>query len=251
VTHLASQLGLIAPAWPGEAHGTKSLYRYQAAVRAYLAVTPYGTAAEQLVTTTTLQAAEVMSDPADLINRAVEALQVASMDLPAFSTLDRLVNRLRAEVHERMYLRVAERITAEQMAVLDGLLIKPATSTTTPFNRLKQTPGPATPATISLWVDRLTNSKDLRKLRAILPDPVARAHFLSDAGDLESAQIRVRQAEKRSNDGLLTDLEAAVQTMKNAPWTAVQELKGDVDVLKKIDDAEKLLQSLRQALTSI
>ena len=24
---------------------------------------------------------------------------------------------------------------------------------------------------------RITNSKDLRKLRAILPDPVARAHF--------------------------------------------------------------------------
>jgi ParB family transcriptional regulator, chromosome partitioning protein len=97
---------------------------------------------------------------------------------------------------------------------------------------------------------RITNSKDLRKLRAILPDPVARAHFLSDSGDLESAQIRVRQAEKRSNDGLLTDLDAAVQTMKNVPWTALQELKGDVDVLKKLDDAEKLLQSLRKALTS-
>jgi ParB family chromosome partitioning protein len=98
---------------------------------------------------------------------------------------------------------------------------------------------------------RITNSKDLRKLRAILPDPVARAHFLSDSGDLESAQIRVRQAEKRSNEGLFTDLEAAVQTMKNVPWTALQELKGDVNVLKKLDDAEKLLQSLRKALTSI
>src|ERR1700731_4439148 len=31
---------------------------------------------------------------------------------------------------------------------------------------------------------RITNSKDLRKLRAILPDPVARAHFLGDSGDL-------------------------------------------------------------------
>jgi ParB family transcriptional regulator, chromosome partitioning protein len=39
--------------------------------------------------------------------------------------------------------------------------------------------------------------------------------------------------------------------MKNVPWNALQELKGDVDVLKKIDDAEKLLQSLRKALTSV
>jgi uncharacterized protein DUF4158 len=155
VTHLASQLGLVPPSWPGEAHRTKSLYRYQAAVRAYLSVTPYGNAAEKLVATTTLQAAEVMSDPADLINRAVETLQTASIDLPAFSTLDRLVNRLRIEVHERIYIRVVVRMTAEQMAVLDVLLIKLTNSTTTPFNRLKQTPGPATPATIRLWVDRL------------------------------------------------------------------------------------------------
>jgi hypothetical protein len=57
---------------------------------------------------------------------------------------------------------------------------------------------------------RITNSKDLRKLRAILPDPVARAHFLSEEGDLESAQLRLRVIEKKANDGLLTDLESAV-----------------------------------------
>src|SRR3984957_13791518 len=46
---------------------------------------------------------------------------------------------------------------------------------------------------------RITNSKDLRKLRTILPDPVARAYFLSDSGDLESAQLRIRP-EQRSDD---------------------------------------------------
>jgi ParB family transcriptional regulator, chromosome partitioning protein len=96
---------------------------------------------------------------------------------------------------------------------------------------------------------RITNSKDLRKLRSILPDPVAKAEFLSDAGDLESAQIRIRPAEKK-NGGLLMDLDAAVETMRSVPWTALQEMKGDPDVLKKLEDAEKLLRSLRQALTS-
>jgi hypothetical protein len=88
-----------------------------------------------LVSRTTLAAAEVMSDTADLINRTVETLQIASINLPAFSTLDRLVNRLRAEVHERMYLTVSQRVTAQQMAVLETLLVKPANSPTTPFNR--------------------------------------------------------------------------------------------------------------------
>jgi ParB family transcriptional regulator, chromosome partitioning protein len=96
---------------------------------------------------------------------------------------------------------------------------------------------------------RITNSKDLRKLRTILPDPVARAHFLSDTGDLESAQLRIRPAEKKGNDKLLTDLESAVEAMKNVPWTVLQELKGDSDILKKLDDAENLLKSLRNALS--
>jgi ParB family chromosome partitioning protein len=97
---------------------------------------------------------------------------------------------------------------------------------------------------------RITNSKDLRKLRTILPDPVARAHFLSDEGDLESAQLRLRPAEKKDNDGLLTNLETAVEAMKSVPWTTLQEMKGDPGLLQKIGDAEELLKSLRKVLTS-
>lgn len=95
---------------------------------------------------------------------------------------------------------------------------------------------------------RITNSKDLRKLRTILPDPVARAHFLSADGDLDSAQLRLRPVEKKPNEDLLTELDAAVEAMKNVPWTALQELKGNAIALKKIDDAEQLLRSLRKAL---
>jgi ParB family chromosome partitioning protein len=80
---------------------------------------------------------------------------------------------------------------------------------------------------------RITNSKDLRKLRAILPDPVAREHFLSDEGDLESAMLRLAPA-----------------AMKRVPWTALEELKGDPDILKKIDDVEALLKSLRKSISS-
>jgi ParB family chromosome partitioning protein len=95
---------------------------------------------------------------------------------------------------------------------------------------------------------RITNSKDLRKLRAILPDPVARAHFLSDAGDLESAQLRIRPVERKHRP--LNELEAAVEAMKSVPWTTLQELKGDSVVLKKLEEAEDLLKSLRKALSS-
>jgi ParB family chromosome partitioning protein len=96
---------------------------------------------------------------------------------------------------------------------------------------------------------RITNSKDLRKLRTILPDPVARSQFLSDAGDLESAMLRLGPAPKPVKGGLSGDLDAAVDAMKKVPFSALQELKGDVDILKKIDEAQALLQSLRGALS--
>ena len=65
--HLAQQLGLTASVSPAVTHKTKSLYRYQAAVRSYLSVTHYDDVAEGLVTKTILETAETMSDPADLI----------------------------------------------------------------------------------------------------------------------------------------------------------------------------------------
>lgn len=96
---------------------------------------------------------------------------------------------------------------------------------------------------------RITNSKDLRKLRAILPDPVARAQFLNDAGDLDSAMLRLGPAPKPTRVGLSGDLDAAVEAMKKVPFSTLQELKGDAEILKKIEEAEALLRSLRGALS--
>jgi hypothetical protein len=36
--------------------------------------------------------------------------------------------------------------------------------------------------------------------------------------------------------------------MQNVSWTALRGLKGNATALKKIDDAEQLLKSLREAL---
>jgi hypothetical protein len=63
--YLASQMDLaVPPIPPDEPRQTKTLYRYQAAVRTHLSVTTFAEAGEQLVTCTTLEAAETMSDPA-------------------------------------------------------------------------------------------------------------------------------------------------------------------------------------------
>lgn len=244
VTHLAKQLGLMVP--PPlllEDSGKKTLYRYRAAVRAHLGVAPYPDAGEVLVTNTVLEAAETMSDPADLINRAIEALCGAMIDLPAFSTLDRLVNHLRGRVHERMYERVTARLSAETVAALDALLTVPPDSATTPFNRLKQTPGPARFETIALWTERLawlTGLLDPDQLLEGISHTKLR-QFAAEAAALEAGELLdmsqrgkrhtlllslIRQARTRCRDELIEMLIRRVRRTQAAArerLTALQD----------------------------
>jgi TnpA family transposase len=262
VTYMASQLGLTTPIRFDQVDTTKSFYRFRMAVRKHLSVAAYGDAAEELVTKTTLETAETMSDPADLINRAVEALQAASIDLPAFSTLDRLVNRLRAEVHAQIYNRVAVRVTAEHAAVLDALLVRPTNSTTTDFNRLKQTPGPATPTTILLWIERLAWLTGL-----LDPDPLLEgiAHtklrqFAAEAAALDVGDVRdisqpgkrhtlllalLRQARMRCRDELV---EMLLRRVRKTQALAKEQLEALHDQHRGIEEA--LIGVFSQVLTT-
>ena len=67
---------------------------------------------------------------------------------------------------------------------------------------------------------------------------------------IHSAALRVAPAGKKDKSGLGGELDAAVEAMRSVPWTALAELKNDPDILKKIDDAEALLKSLRKTLSS-
>jgi hypothetical protein len=44
---------------------------------------------------------------------------------------------------------------------------------------------------VALAEKRITNSKDVRKAPGHPPDPVAKAHFLSDEGDIDSGLLRI------------------------------------------------------------
>jgi ParB family chromosome partitioning protein len=96
---------------------------------------------------------------------------------------------------------------------------------------------------------RITNSKDLRKLRVILRDPVAKAHFLTDEGDIDSAVLRVAPKPKPES-GLVADLDAAMDAIRRASWTVIEEMRGNEEVLRKIDDAESVLGALERNLSA-
>jgi ParB family chromosome partitioning protein len=61
--------------------------------------------------------------------------------------------------------------------------------------------------------------------------------------------LRVAPPTKPSKTGLTGELDSAMEAMKKVPWTVLQELKGDPNILKKLADADALLKSLRKALS--
>lgn len=97
---------------------------------------------------------------------------------------------------------------------------------------------------------RITNSKDLRKLRQILRDPSAKQNFITKEGDIDSAMLRVVPVKPKSTGGLVGDIDALTELMKKYPWTDLQSLKGDKETLDKIAEAQAVLDGLKDALSS-
>jgi ParB family transcriptional regulator, chromosome partitioning protein len=93
----------------------------------------------------------------------------------------------------------------------------------------------------------ITNSKDIRKLRLILKDPVAKENFVS-GGSIDSALRGLAPAPVKKAHGLLGDIEQISESLQRYPWTTLAALKGNTELLQKLEDTEKLLKELRKAL---
>jgi ParB family chromosome partitioning protein len=95
----------------------------------------------------------------------------------------------------------------------------------------------------------ITNSKDIRKLRQILKDPIAREEFLAEEGSIDAAVKKLGPAPKKKPSGLLGEIEELSQALQRHPWTAIAKLKDDPQAIKKIEEAEKLLRDLKKTLS--
>ena len=95
---------------------------------------------------------------------------------------------------------------------------------------------------------RITNSKDVRKLRQVLRDPVAREEFLSEPGSIDSALLKLGPVPSKKRQGLAGDIQALADTIKGYPWTSLAEFKGDANLLRTVEETEKLLSDLKRAL---
>ncbi len=94
----------------------------------------------------------------------------------------------------------------------------------------------------------ITNSKDIRKLRQVLRDPVAREQFLAEGGSVESALLKLAPAPAKKRQGLVGDIQGLAEVIKSYSWATLASLKGDPEVVRTVEETEKLLRDLKRML---
>lgn len=119
---------------------SKVMYRHQKEIRQYLQVSTFGKDALHVATKAIYKAAYVMDHPPDLINVAIEELIKGHYELPAFSTLDRLVRRVRTLVNNQLCHTVLNRLSNQEKHKLDELLRTSQETKHSSFNYFKELP---------------------------------------------------------------------------------------------------------------
>ena len=92
----------------------------------------------------------------------------------------------------------------------------------------------------------ITNSKDIRKLRVVLRDPVARERFV-DGQSLE-AVMDALAPETKQKGTLAGDIQELTAALKRHSWTTLVENRGDARLLEQVEEAERLLRDLKKVL---
>ena len=96
--------------------------------------------------------------------------------------------------------------------------------------------------------NEITNSKDIRKLRLVLRDPVARQKFVDgETLDVVMDALAPQEGRKKAA-GLAGEIGELTEALKRHSWTTLLESKGDAQLLKQVEEAEKLLKDLKKVL---
>jgi Domain of unknown function (DUF4158) len=144
--------------------------------------------------------AEVKNHPPDLINVALEVLVREGLELPAFSTLDGIATRVRAEVNAGIFSGIVARMRQPEVLRVNNLL--EVVEGESGFDALKRAAGKASWSHFRgqvehlRWVDSLGDAR--RWVEGIAESKVA--DFAGEAAAADGGDARCRAAEADRDD---------------------------------------------------
>lgn len=178
----------------------RTLYRHHQAIRERLGVSAWGDRGLRVASDAMSAAAEVMDNPADLINVAIEELVHQRIELPAFSTFDRLSRRIRTLVNGRFFVAVMDRLSETERGQLDALLeIGSSPQKKTLFFALKQLPKRSSLEHLQELLDHIIKlSETVGADHHLSGIPYAKIkHFAAEAKALDAAELKKFTPPKR------------------------------------------------------
>ncbi len=195
----------------------KTMYRHRTAIREYLQVKSFNQTALHLAVSAVNESAQVMDNPADLMNVAIAELIKNRYELPGFNTLNRLVRRVRNVVNQNLFNLVLSRLSNDYQQRLLDLLDNHPIEYRSLYNNLKQLPKRPTRNHLndlivhSIWLDSLGDIKPL------LADMTAAKiqHFAAEARVLDASEIKEFNLPKRITLILCLIYSASVMTRDN------------------------------------
>ncbi|HQS85027.1 MAG TPA: DUF4158 domain-containing protein [Alphaproteobacteria bacterium] len=122
-----------------------TLYKYRQTIRQYLGVIPWGTKGSEsgirIAIKAAYQAAKTLNMPADIVNVVIEELRKHHFELPAFSTLCRLVKHVRYRVNSSLFQSVFEKLQQQnKIQILEDILKVPEGKVYSSYQMLKKSP---------------------------------------------------------------------------------------------------------------
>jgi hypothetical protein len=118
---------------PAFVHPDRTLYRHRPAILKHLGVTPWGAAARELAQFTMIMTAKPRTDPADVINAAVDALIWHRFELPALVALCRLAGTAHSKVNAAQWGAVCGYLDEAKQSALEAILVVDPTIQQSPF----------------------------------------------------------------------------------------------------------------------
>lgn len=258
INHLRSCLKLYK--WVKPIPSKRSRQHYQQAIRDYLGVEPYDKTAQKLAAMVIASSAVVKDHSADLLNVAIGELVKERYEIPAFSTLDQLVDRVRTSTNTRLFGGVSAGLSQTEQTFLDRLLIKESDESVATLALLKSPPKSATLShmqQLQAKFNSLMSFGDAKQLlSAIAPSKIkswaaqAKALDISEFREIRLTKRRtlllclLYQAQVKTRDHLVEMFLKRIYTIHKYAKTRLVELRE-----KHLAQTEALLGVLAEILT--
>jgi len=166
---------------PTLAYPDRTLYRHRPAILKHLGVVSWGADARALAQATMQKTAQARTDPADIINSAIDSLIRHGFELPALITLRRLAGTAHGNVNATQWGEVCGRLSSNQCSVLEALLVVDPKTQKSPFANLCATPGRPSRKNLNALIDRYQWLQSL-------PNPTAALQSVADPKVLQWGQ---------------------------------------------------------------